>query len=125
MADILPSVRSRAELPAFPRSPGVPDDAALEASGAVVGTVRHVRLNVFDTTIPAEDTALFRFANRIHIVSRESTLGTQLLFRSGERYEGRLLEESERVLRSKSYLGDAHIRPVNYRDGLGDIEVIT
>ena len=124
-ADILPSVRSRADVRTFPRGPEVPDDAALEASGAIVGTVRHVRLNVFDPTIPAEDTALFRIANRIHIVSRESTLGAQLLFRSGERYEGRLLEESERVLRSKPYLGDAHIRPVNYRDGLVDIEVIT
>ena len=124
-ADILPSVRSRADVRAFPRGPEVPDDAALEASGAIVGTVRHVRLNVFDTTIPAEDTALFRVANRIHIVSRESTLGAQLLFRSGERYEGRLLEESERVLRSKAYLADARIRPVSYRDGRVDIEVVT
>ena len=124
-ADILPSVRSRAGMPAFPRGPEVPDDAALEASGAIVGTVRHVRLNVFDTAIPAEDTALFRFANRIHIVSRESTLGAQLRFRSGDRYKGRLLEESERVLRSKAYLADARIRPLSYRDGLVDIEVVT
>jgi len=124
-ADILPSVRSRADVRAFPRGPEVPDDAALEASGAIVGTVRHVRLNVFDTAIPAEDTALFRFANRIHIVSRESTLGAQLRFRSGDRYKGRLLEESERVLRSKAYLADARIRPLSYRDGLVDIEVVT
>ena len=125
LADIVPSVRSRADERVFPRAADVPDDATLEASGAVVGSVRHVRQNVFDPTLPAEDTTLFRLANRIHIVTRESTLGAQLLFAAGDRYDGRLLQESERILRGRPYLRDARIRPVRLRDGVVDIEVIT
>jgi outer membrane protein assembly factor BamA len=122
---VVPSVRSRADERLFPRGPDVPDDATLEASGAKIGAVQHVRLNVFDPTIPEEDYALFRLANRIHIVTRESTLGAQLLFKAGDRYDSRLLRESERLLRDKPYLREARIRPVAFHDGTVDIEVIT
>lgn len=124
-ADLLPSVRSRLQERQFLRPPEVPEDSVLEGSGAVIGQVRLVRVNVFDTDDEEENTALFRLANRIHIVSRESTIAAQLLFRSGERYDARLLRESERVLRSHAYLRDAHIRPVAYHDGSVDIEVVT
>ena len=97
----------------------------LQGSGAVIGEVRIVRVNVFDPTIEAENTALFRLANRIHVVSRESTVAAQLLFRSGDRYDARLVKESERTLRSREYLRDAHILPVAYHDGIVDIEVVT
>jgi hypothetical protein len=49
---LLPSVRSRLPERAVVRPPGVPDDVALETSGAVIGEVRLVRVNVFDPTIP-------------------------------------------------------------------------
>ena len=124
-ADVLPPLRSRAEERPVTRPAGVPDDAALQAAGAVIGEVRLVRGNVFDPTIPAEDTDLLRLANRIHIVSRESTVSAQLLFRSGDRYDARLLKESERVLRAHEYLRDARIVPVAYHDGVVDIEVVT
>ena len=124
-ADLLPSVRSRADERQFARPVDVPDDASLEASGAIVGAVRFRRLNVFDPTIAAEDTSLFRVANRIHVVTRESTIATQLLFHAGDRYEARLLRESERILRSNEYLRDAQIRPVAHQDGVVDIEVVT
>ena len=125
-AVILPSVRSRADERSVVRPADVPDDATLESNGAVIGEIRHVRLNVFDpAAIAAEDTALFRLANRIHIVTRESTIAQQLLFRSGERYQGRLLQESERILRARASLRDAHILPVAYRNGVVDVEVVT
>jgi len=124
-ADVLPPLSSRAEEPHFTRPAGVPADDVLQDSGAVIGEVRFVRINVFDPTIEAEDTSLFRLANRIHIVTRESTVAAQLLFRSGDRYDPRLLKETERVLRSRDYLRDAHILPVAYHDGTVDIEVVT
>ena len=49
----------------------------------------------------------------------------QLLFKSGERYSRRLLEESERMLRADSYFYDAWIRPVTYHDGKVDVKVTT
>ena len=117
-AEVLPSAASRVDERPLRRPSDLPDDATLEAGGALIGSVLHRRLNVFDETIPAEDTTLFRVANRIHIVTRESTLGAQLLFGAGDRFDARLLQESERILRSKPYLRDARIRPVGYHDGV-------
>lgn len=122
---LLPSVRSRLPQRAVARPPGVPEDATLESSGAVIGEVRLVRVNVFDPTIPEENIPLFRFINRIHIVSRESTIATQLLFRPGDRYDASAIMESERRLRSNGFLADAVIRPIAYADGKVDLEVLT
>jgi outer membrane protein assembly factor BamA len=48
-----------------------------------------------------------------------------LLFKSGEPYSDRLIRESERILRRNRYLYDADIVPVDYHDGIVDLEVRT
>ena len=123
--EVLPSVRSRLPERPIVRPPGVPDDATLESSGAVIAGVRLVRVNVFDPTIVEEDIPLFRFVNRIHIVTRESTIEKQLLFRVGDRYDASVLRETERRLRSNGYLIDAQIGPVAYADGKVELIVRT
>lgn len=122
-AAILPSVTSRTAQIARERPPGVPSDAELEAAGARVGKIRIIVRDLFDTSLPDENTSLFRLANRLHIQTRESTVRDQLLFAEGEPYDGRLLEESARLLRTQRYLRDAWLRPVAWQDGLVDIEV--
>lgn len=122
---VLPSVRSRTANLVPERPPDVPSDSELEAAGARIGDVRIDAANIFDTSRAEEDTALFRLANRLHVSTRSATIRDQLLFRSGEAYRGRLLEESERILRGTRYLQEASIRPVAYHDGLVDIEVVT
>ena len=47
------------------------------------------------------------------------------LFRSGEPYSRRLLEETERNLRELSFLREPRVRPVRFRDGVVDVEVET
>jgi hypothetical protein len=91
-------------------------------SSAPCGTFR---LNVFDPTIPAEDTALFRFANRIHIVSRESTLARSCCFDPVSATKGVCWRSPSASCAASRICGDARIRPVSYRDGLVDIEVVT
>jgi outer membrane protein assembly factor BamA len=103
----------------------VPSDAELEAADARIGAIRVDPQNIFDTSKPEENTALFRLANRLHVRTRIATVQAQLLFRSGDAYDARLLQESERILRGTRYLQEANIRPVGYHDGLVDIEVIT
>jgi hypothetical protein len=103
----------------------VPDDATLEAAGARIGKVVIRALDVFDTSRPDENTWLFRSANRLHINTRESTIADRLLFREGDVYQGRLLEETERLLRDTRYLYDAVVLPIRYADGLVDVEVVT
>jgi hypothetical protein len=104
---------------------GVPADDVLEQRGAVVGDVIVHVGDVFDPSIPEEDRRLFRLANKLHRTTREDVIREQLLFRSGDRYSRRLLDESERLLRQDRYLYDAEIRPVRYDGNRVDLEVIT
>lgn len=108
-----------------PATAPVPTDAQLEQAGAVVGEIYVDAQNIFDLNDPREDKLLFRAANRLHLTTRERVVRQQLLFHTGEPYSGRLLQESERILRSARYLYDASVRPVAYHDGKVDVAVIT
>lgn len=101
------------------------DSAVLEAEGARIGDVVIGIADIFDERDPAENRKLFRFVNRLHPRTKEWVIREQLLFGPGEPYSARLLAESERILRQRSYIYDAEIRPIRYRDGVVDIEVET
>lgn len=103
----------------------LPSLEALEAAGAVIGEIRIRAQDVFDLDDPQEDNWLFRTANALHVQTRDSTIRRQLLFRSGERFSARVVAETERLLRGNGYLYQADIRPVAYRDGVVDLEVVT
>ena len=103
----------------------LPSFAELEAAGATIGEIRVVPQDIFDTTDPLEDKLLFRWANALHIQTRPSVIQRALLFKSGDRVSLRLLEETERLLRSNRFLYDVQFRAVAYHDGVVDIEVLT
>ncbi len=103
----------------------LPDPDALERDGAVIGDIRFDRSNIFDLSNPAEDKWLYRWANRLHVVTREKVIRKQLLFRSGEPYSTREVEESARILRRNQYIYDAAIEPIAYEDGVVDLAVKT
>jgi hypothetical protein len=106
-------------------TPGIPRDEELEAAGVRVGEVLIDNQNIFDLRDPKDDLKLFRLANRLHPRTRQWVIRQQLLFRSGERYSRRLLDESERILRADGYFYDAWIRPIRYHDGVVDVRVTT
>ena len=106
-------------------TPGIPSEAELEASGAVIGEILFDNQNIFNLDDPKDDVKLFRLANHLHSRTRKGIVRDQLLFRSGERYSRRLIGESERILRADSYFYDAWIRPVRYHDGKVDLRVTT
>lgn len=103
----------------------LPEDDLLERRGAVIGEILIRTDDVFDLEDPKDDRKLFRLANRFHIVTRPGVVRRQLLFREGDLYSRRRLEESERLLRSNRYLYDARIRPLRCRDNRVDVEVRT
>ena len=110
---------------AEPRPADLPSDAALEAAGAVIGTVDIDIRNIFDPSDPRENNGLFKLANRLHIRTKHATIQAQLLFASGDKYKARKLAETERALRLLSYVYDARVVPVRYSHGKVDIKVIT
>jgi Omp85 superfamily domain len=116
---------SQAQLPPPDPAPApVPSDDALEGSGAVIGEIRIEVQDVFDPEDPKEDRAVYRLANRLHRTTRDQVIAEQLLFKPGDRYSRRVLDESERLLRGDRYLYDAEIRPIRYADGKVDLEVV-
>ena len=108
-----------------PRPAGVPDDAELEAAGAVIGRIDIDIRDIFDEGDPRENVGLFRLADQLHIRTRRSSIQAQLLFASGEKYKGQKLAETERNLRLLQYIYDARVLPVSYAGGVVDIRVTT
>ena len=101
----------------------IPDEETLVANGAVIGEIVIERENVFDPSNPKENNWLYRFANRVHIVTRDKVVRKQLLIASGDDYSKRLSEESERILRKNQYLYDVDIVPISYENGVVDLKV--
>src|SRR5262245_29094857 len=105
--------------------PVVSDEAALAARDAAVdaqleragATIREIILrvdNVFDPSNPKEDKPVYRWANKVHVPTRDSVIESALLFRVGDRYERRVLDETARALRGRGYLADVKIGPESY-----------
>jgi outer membrane protein assembly factor BamA len=107
------------------RGDGIPSDAQLERTGAVIDRIEIHNENIFDLKNPKDDHWLFRLADRLHPVTRSRTIREQLLFHTGEKYSRHLLEESARILRANPYFYDASIEPVAYHDGKVDVLVVT
>lgn len=113
------------QTPAASPAPDLLAAERLEADNARIGSITIIPNNIFDLDDPLEDRALFRLANKLHIRTRQEIIESQLLFREGDAYSKRLLDESERLLRTKRYLREATVSAVAYKDGVVDLEVDT
>lgn len=102
-----------------------PSEAELERSGARIGSIAFRALPIFDPAHPEERKAIYRFAERLHVDTRPGVIEQQLLFRSGDPYSRRVLDETERNLRKLRFILDPEIHIVGYRDGLVDLEIVT
>lgn len=99
------------------------DAERLERRDARVGRVEIVIDNVFDTSNPEEDKRLYRWANRVHVKTRPSVVRSILLFDTGDAFEARVLDESARLLRARTFVADAHVRPIAYDAGSNTVDV--
>lgn len=67
--------------------------------------------NVFDSRIKAENKAFHKLANKLRIKTKRHVIVRELLFKVGDPFNWRVLEETERNLRSKPYIKDAQVYP--------------
>lgn len=67
----------------------------------------------------------YRSANRMHVRTRERVIRRELLFGVGDCYVPALLEDSERILRSLSFIADADVFGVRQPDGTQHVVVET
>ena len=100
-----------------------PTRAALEQAGATIGAVRIVVDNVFDPDNPEEDKKLYRWANRVHVRTRENVIEDILLFTAGDPFVARLLDESARALRAGGFISEATVEPGVYDAATNSVDV--
>ena len=103
----------------------IPSLTELEAAGAVIGEIVVDTHNIFDLDDPQESSFPYRAANALHVTTRPSLIRRLLLFKSGERVSVRLIEETERLIRSNSSVYEVAITPSAYHDGVVDLAVRT
>jgi len=87
---------------AVPDASGVPP-------GAPIVTIIVVRDDIFDTSDPGTSAWPYRWANALHILTRESFIRSLLLFREGDPLDPAQLAESERILRDTGFLSPVTI----------------
>lgn len=103
--------------------PTVSDEAIPE--DAVIGAFVFERQNIFDLSNPRENNWLYAWANRWHVVTRESLIRRQMVITEGDDFEPLRLAESERILRQNGYIFDANVRPIAVNGNKVDVEVAT
>jgi hypothetical protein len=113
-ACVLAAAAALAAGEADPPPAGPPDPAALCAPGTVIGAIDIETVNVFDTSIPAENKGIYRAANWVHSLNltRASRVRSLLIVRPGEPCDLDRLAEAERELRNLPFLADAWVEPI-------------
>jgi len=103
--------------------PLMPTERELEARGTRIGNIDIQVDDVFENTLSLSTP--YKVANGLHVSTHSQTVRQQLLFRSGEPFHRRVLDETERLLRGQRYLNDASITVTNYdeTDNTADVLV--
>ena len=69
-----------------------------------IGEIHYTRLPVFDESDPRENNWLFRWANRLHVITKTPVISNQVLISEGDQFVPRRVEETARILRQRKYL---------------------
>jgi hemolysin activation/secretion protein len=91
--------------------------SALENRKLIISHIDIRILPVFDLQNPKEDHFIARWANFIHVQSKEKTIRPALLFNEGDPANEMQIHASERLLRSLPFIQDAEIIPSENPDG--------
>jgi outer membrane protein assembly factor BamA len=87
--------------------------------------IKIARRNVFDPEIKEENKKLYLWVNKFHFLTKERIIRQELLFKEGDIYDKKLLEESERNLRDLGFLGKVKIEETRKDNHKVDISVKT
>ena len=92
-----------------------------ELDGLTIVSIRFDRYDVFDTSNPKTSAWFHRWANALHIISKEKMIRANLLFEEGDPYSASRAAESARILRGLDLMNPVEITA---REVEGGVEVI-
>ncbi len=98
----------------------MPRPARLQPGTPIV-RITVIRDDVFDTADPATSAWPYRWADHLHVTTRERYIRSLLLFKVGDPLDPAILAESERLLRSTGFLSPVTI---SARPAPGGAEVV-
>lgn len=104
-------------------APPIPLREVLEQSGATIRAINVIVENVFDPSNPDEDKKLYRWANNVHVLTRESVVLDILLIAPGDRFVARRLDESARALRARGFISEASLEIAAYDAATNSVDV--
>lgn len=96
---------------------------ALERAGATIRAIHVTVDNVFDPSNPDEDKKLYRWANKVHVRTRDSVIEDILLLAPGDPFVARLLDESARTLRARGFIAEAVVEPGTYDPATNSVDI--
>jgi hypothetical protein len=80
-----------------------------DLDGLPIVAIHFERFDVFDTSQPKTSYWPYRWANALHIVSKEEFLRSMILFAEGDPFSARVAAESARILRSLGFINPVEI----------------
>lgn len=86
--------------------------------GREIVSIIVIRDEIFDTTDPDTDSWPYRWANALHVTTRENFIRSMLLFEEGNPYSAARAAESARILRSMDFLNPVNISAREVPDGV-------
>jgi len=98
------------------------DDKSLD--GLPIVAIHVDRNKIFDTSDPKTSAWFYRWANALHIVSKENFIRSMLLFTEGDPYSASSAAESARILRRLGIINPVEIRARRVAGGV-EVEVET
>ena len=81
-----------------------------DLEGWPIVAIEFERYDIFDTTNPKTKAWFYRWANALHIISKEDFLRSMLLFKEGDPYSQDIADESARILRALGIMNPVEIR---------------
>ena len=93
--------------------------------GLVINRIDIVRKNVFDDEMLANPPFYYRWANSLHIVTRENVVRRELLFEVGDTFDIQRLIETERNLRAAGFISEIGVAAIPEHDSSINLIVTT
>jgi hypothetical protein len=96
-------------------APASADDSL---DGLPIVAIHFERFDIFDTSDPKTSAWFYRWANALHIVSKEDFLRSMLLFKEGDPYSADRAAESARILRALGIMNPVYITARRFDQGV-------